>query len=493
VNNTDPARLEIGRKDGREESVEVGVIPFVIGRKGADLDLRDASVSRRHCEISAADEKWIVRDLGSSNGTFLNGKRVETHALAEGDRLTLGRTEIVFRTGPLLPLTAADGRKRGLEDARLWSLIELGVTPANERDWLRSFLETVGKRFGAERAFIVEYEESGGVGRAVAGFGEDFDVGGPSGEPPLSRTIADQVVRERRPLVTTSADVDERFSEAQSVDKYEIKTVVCAPARWQGQAVGAVYLERRHGDVPYGERDAEELQDIADLLGIAMMAWRGHAIEHRQEWEKELLARVFSQDKIGSIIAAGGMKSVRRDVREVCIVRFGLANLHEIMDKGNDETWLAVSQIFALNNEIMQRHGGSVIRDGCAAFESGEGAEGSFAVEATRAAVEAQQAVRSAVKKITREWQTGISVGVGVSSGRMLVGFFGAGQQIDYHAVGEPGAIATALSQHAHDGEVLIDHSTHNKVRLFINTHRIAPISIPGVQQQVQIYRIIPY
>ena len=187
------------------------------------------------------------------------------------------------------------------------------------------------------------------------------------------------------------------------------------------------------------------------------------------------------------------MRSIAREVKEVCVVKINVGGLHELFSRGNEDTWRVTSQFMGQAHDIFRRHGGAVVRDGCAVFESGEGPEGNYAVEGAKAAMEVQQAIRPAVKRIFREWQAGPHVGVGVSCGNALIGFFGAGQQMDYHAMGEPVAIATALSWHAHDGEVLIDHATHNKVRLFVNTHRIAPISIPGVDQQVQLYRVIPY
>ncbi|HEY9085090.1 MAG TPA: FhaA domain-containing protein [Candidatus Tyrphobacter sp.] len=68
-----------------------------IGR-GEDVSvmLTDPSVSRRHASIAVVDGVPVVRDLGSTNGTFVNGERVQTHTLSAGDRLTFGNTEMRF-------------------------------------------------------------------------------------------------------------------------------------------------------------------------------------------------------------------------------------------------------------------------------------------------------------------------------------------------------------------------------------------------------------
>ena len=66
-----------------------------IGRApGADLILDAALVSRVHCRLEASDHTVRVVDLSSTNGTFVNGTRISTATLTDGDRLTLGRVEL---------------------------------------------------------------------------------------------------------------------------------------------------------------------------------------------------------------------------------------------------------------------------------------------------------------------------------------------------------------------------------------------------------------
>jgi pSer/pThr/pTyr-binding forkhead associated (FHA) protein len=68
-----------------------------IGRStGADFIVDAALVSRVHCRLSALENGELeVRDLESTNGTFVNGSRVDTARLAPGDRLAVGRVELV--------------------------------------------------------------------------------------------------------------------------------------------------------------------------------------------------------------------------------------------------------------------------------------------------------------------------------------------------------------------------------------------------------------
>ena len=66
-----------------------------IGRsEESEIVLLDPGVSRAHAIIEVAGGKALVRDLGSTNGTFLNGRRVETGSLRDGDELRFGNTRM---------------------------------------------------------------------------------------------------------------------------------------------------------------------------------------------------------------------------------------------------------------------------------------------------------------------------------------------------------------------------------------------------------------
>lgn len=67
-----------------------------VGRsRSCELVLRSPDASRRHAEIAPEGDGWRVRDLDSTNGTYVNGARIETARLASGDRLKVGRVELV--------------------------------------------------------------------------------------------------------------------------------------------------------------------------------------------------------------------------------------------------------------------------------------------------------------------------------------------------------------------------------------------------------------
>ena len=72
----------------------------VLGRsKDCEVQVEDANVSRRHAELRREGSTWWLVDLDSTNGTELNGKRVQRAKLSDGDKITLGGTDLVFERG----------------------------------------------------------------------------------------------------------------------------------------------------------------------------------------------------------------------------------------------------------------------------------------------------------------------------------------------------------------------------------------------------------
>lgn len=71
----------------------------VIGRgSNADITIADAGISRRHLELRKTPDGVIVTDLGSTNGLFVEGHKVEAATLVDGNQLVIGRTRILFWT-----------------------------------------------------------------------------------------------------------------------------------------------------------------------------------------------------------------------------------------------------------------------------------------------------------------------------------------------------------------------------------------------------------
>jgi len=85
---------------------EIGTRYSVVGEQttlgrvpDCDIQLDDFTVSRQHAVVVRQGSAWLIRDLGSLNGTYVNGERVEEAALTQGDDVQIGRFRLVVFIG----------------------------------------------------------------------------------------------------------------------------------------------------------------------------------------------------------------------------------------------------------------------------------------------------------------------------------------------------------------------------------------------------------
>lgn len=95
-----PMTVEIEVVERTNRRHQTLTTPFEVGRaREAELSLRDPEASRRHARFQSQNQRLYLEDLQSSNGTFLNGRRVtETTELREGDSVDVGTTRLLMRS-----------------------------------------------------------------------------------------------------------------------------------------------------------------------------------------------------------------------------------------------------------------------------------------------------------------------------------------------------------------------------------------------------------
>src|ERR1039457_2782714 len=94
-----PASLVVVDPNGHRKRVPVDPIPFLIGRQPENhLILRDSRVSRSHARIVVENGAYVLEDMGSRHGTFVNGKRVKRKHLENTDRIEFGAQDSYHRS-----------------------------------------------------------------------------------------------------------------------------------------------------------------------------------------------------------------------------------------------------------------------------------------------------------------------------------------------------------------------------------------------------------
>ena len=178
-------RYQLVSASGAQSFDLVAERPLVLGRAlASDLPVIDPTISRRHAELSLEDGRVMVRDLGSSNGTFLNGTRVDAGTLAPGDTVTFGKVSFELReraptpaelaaaaAGPPDPTAPRAGativRERRVPFSRESLAAALHVRPAGAADaGAASTAAVPPTEGGAQRKLELLLEVSKGLSRA---------------------------------------------------------------------------------------------------------------------------------------------------------------------------------------------------------------------------------------------------------------------------------------------------------------------------------------
>lgn len=108
----------------------------VIGRgQGADIQILDEGISRRHASIRVENDEIVIQDLGSRNGTFANGQRITRHVLRDGDKIQVGSTTI-------LKFTYHDHLDESFQRQMYESALRDGLTKAFNKKYFLDRLES---------------------------------------------------------------------------------------------------------------------------------------------------------------------------------------------------------------------------------------------------------------------------------------------------------------------------------------------------------------
>ncbi|MCB2153769.1 SpoIIE family protein phosphatase [bacterium] len=300
--------VESGAAAGREFSLRAD--PATIGRQPDNaVFLDDHHASRHHARVSPENGHFLIEDLGSSNGTFVNGGRIEApRRLLSGDRIVVGKTILIFDPlnasnidlvardegdVPLSHMPVGDGgtlasfrveepRREDLTDP----LTRLRVIYHYADQMRRCFdlhtlvnltLDALFQVFEPDRGAVLLRMEREGPLEPIA----SRLLNPPEGDERIR--ISDSIVRrclnERVSLTVLNARTDARFSDSDSIIMSGIVSAVCCPLVSGDDAFGVVYLDTIGRMREFSQHDLELATGIANQAAMAL----ANALHHREE------------------------------------------------------------------------------------------------------------------------------------------------------------------------------------------------------------------
>ncbi len=268
---------------------------FFVGRgTGCQLRFDDRGVSNVHCQFERRGEEWIVADLESRNGTFLNGKRVAAAHLSQGDIVVLGATALLFRqrSGNEPESTATQvvlypnewragpddliesesgmvGESAGWDrpvGAEAWRTVfsEMGEALAEGPaiEWAaRCALRALARATGADRGLVAVQCPGGWRTLATAP-----EVGDPRGVV-ASEAILAKAAGLRVAILTRDALADPRLDPSEA-EPGGTRAAVCVPFETRGGASAVFYLDSPTEACPFAREHLRIARSACRVLAL---------------------------------------------------------------------------------------------------------------------------------------------------------------------------------------------------------------------------------
>ncbi|QDU35084.1 Sporulation kinase E [Poriferisphaera corsica] len=279
--------------------------PQQIGRSSEALPLNDQTISRRHAELTPDDGSWYIRDLQSSNGTYVNGNLVANKVvLRPGDQIRTGTTLLLYGNEPqkkatpvrlagrdeidisvehtvesnddsMIMSVPSPGSEAEFQLKVIYELTSLIGTVSDRQQLLEKVMDVVFDYFDADRGFILlrtnpdksdeHYDPA--VIRTKAAGGKPGDDAKPIA---ISKTIVRYVIQKGVGVLSANAMNDERFATGDSVQSYGIRSAMCVPIRFKDRIYGVIQVDSMIKNYTYTEDQLALLTTIGVHTGLAL-------------------------------------------------------------------------------------------------------------------------------------------------------------------------------------------------------------------------------
>ena len=308
-------KVTIFREGRKHREVATEKKRIVLGREaGCDIVLDDKTVSRHHARIDVGEDSVTVTDLGSSNGTYVNRERIQSHTLAPNDGITVGGFGLTVRghkslggyssgaiefqrpgagSGSREPeqktpsgtaiITAMDARRIGRGDdiregeidragmmKRLSVLYELGENLYGRLavdEIADTFLDVLFEVFPrADRALMMLEDKQTRKLMPLAA----RQKGTEEQDVTVSRTVVDTVLEEKQAVICGDTGADSRFSDSASLQDLRITSIMCVPLLVSDRVLGMVEVDSRQGGIGFRDDDLRLLAGLTAQVGIAL-------------------------------------------------------------------------------------------------------------------------------------------------------------------------------------------------------------------------------
>jgi adenylate cyclase len=487
------------------------------------IQVLDRIVSKEHSRITLGpDGRYVIRDVGSLNGTFVNGEKVSERVLKSGDQISLGNT--TYRFTEDRPQDKVPIRKVTMTPDQVQSQVQSTLSassrflPANDikdiavlkADYeklriahelsqrlsfdtdldtlLQKIVDEAFQLIRADRAVILlmDPEKDEFVARYVRQKRDE--------EIKLSKSILDEVRMKKRAVLSSDAMVDERFKAAKSIIMQGIRSTMCVPLLYNDKLLGAMHVDSMLATGAFTERDLLLFSGIATQAAVAIENnLLANKIEHeaskRAQFQRLLSPNLVEQIVSGQLTLNQG--GSRRDVTMLFADIRGFTAMSERHPP--EEMVVTLNEYFEVMVDVLFRHGGTLDK------YVGDEVIGLFGapvelpdapLRSVRCALDMMRALEEFNRLRQDQGRERVSIGIGVNTGPVIAGAIGSSRTLQYTVIGDAVNIAARLCSLAKPGEIIISESTLQFAGPHIIVEPRKAVQLRGRREALPIYAV---
>ena len=519
----------VGRlADGKSGEFALAV-KTTLGRHPANtLRLVDREVSKEHASIERIGTTFLLRDLGSSNGTFVNGRRVRELRLRDGDEIALGNSRLVFHSGDAAPTTSpgvtvvASAQSMPAFLAQIDQAEEAEFRPADQLNDLQSLrqdyeklrianefhrmvglerdqkslldkiLKVAFELLAADNAVMFLPDENGNLKAEAVSHREEGEI-----EVVVSDTVLKRVTETRQAVLTADAILDSRFSSSESIVAQGIRSAMAVPLLAKGSLKGVLFCDTRERTNAFSEKDLKVLSGISAQAAIAL-----ENADLARKIEKEAITRAelsrFLSPAVADMVVKGQVEILRQGkLDEVSVLFADIRSFTSMAESESpQETVSMLNAFFTAAAGVIFRHEGNLdkfIGDCVMAVWGPPSPHADDPARALKAALEMQQEVVLLNEKRVAAGQRPIEVGIGVNTGQAVVGYMGSSDRHEFTAIGDSVNIASRLCSLAKGGEVIATEATVRRAGKGFKVEAMSVAQVKGKEKGVPTYKVVGF
>lgn len=529
---------------------------MTLGRsKKSDLPLKDITVSRHHAEIKKDEGGYLLLDLGSYNGTSLNGKLIQSAPLHFGDKVQIGLTRLTFLEKKALGsgtfdslILTTDGefetgeqkivessprrtygesrellaslRKRAdrTEEGKaeeietensltdlarinkvLFVLYEISRQLNQITDFdqlLRKIMDLVFIVIDADYGFLVVLGGQDGKELTPAVIKHREKLSKEGKELKASRTLITKVIQDKVALLTSNAMADTRLDGAKSLYLQEIKSAMCVPLWRKDKVIGVIQLGTSRLENQFTQDDLELLKAIGSQMAMVIEQAALNDKIREEERMRNRLER-FHSPQVIEMILKGGQETKDRimDPKELTatVLFMDIVGFTNLSERMPPrEITILLNRFFSRMTDITFHYDGTLDK------YIGDGLMAVFGAPIQKD----DDAIRAIQAALDMKKELGLMMGntpddkrfdirIGINTGKVVAGNIGSPKRMDYTVIGDPVNVASRLESIGDPNQILIGEETYRLTKDRFRVQLVGPKKVKGKRDAVMVYEVL--